>query len=104
MCLPVRFPLVNRRMLIRSWLWLPFIVLFSLHGFAQTMVPEFTASQTAGCAPLAVSFRDLTTGNPRFWNWDFGNGTLSNVQSPSVTYSNPGTYTVTLVVRNADGT
>jgi gliding motility-associated-like protein len=68
------------------------------------MVPEFSANQTAGCAPLSVNFRDLTTGSPRFWNWDFGNGTLSNVQFPSVTYANPGTYTVTLVVRNADGT
>lgn len=92
-------------MLIRSWFCLPFVLLlFSLHGLGQTMVPEFTANQTAGCAPLSVSFRDLTTGSPRFWNWDFGNGTLANVQHPSVTYSQPGTYTVTLVVRNADGT
>ncbi len=51
-----------------------------------------------------VSFRDLTTGSPKFWNWDFGNGTLSNAQHPIIAYNNPGTYTVTLVVRNADGT
>ncbi|MCS3800028.1 PKD domain-containing protein [Niastella sp. OAS944] len=68
------------------------------------MTPEFTSSQTSGCAPLVVSFKDLTTGNPRFWNWDFGNGTLANVQNPSVSFPNPGTYTVKLVVRNADGT
>jgi gliding motility-associated-like protein len=68
------------------------------------MVPNFTASQTAFCSPLGVLFTDLTTGNPKFWNWDFGNGTLSNVQNPVVNYSTPGTYTVTLVVRNADGT
>jgi gliding motility-associated-like protein len=68
------------------------------------MVPDFTASITAGCAPLGVSFRDLTTGNPKFWNWDFGNGSLSSVQNPTVTYGAPGTYTVTLVVRNPDGT
>ncbi|WP_166437266.1 PKD domain-containing protein [Niastella caeni] len=91
-------------MLIRSWFWLPFILLFPLSGYAQTMVPDFSANQTSGCAPLNVNFRDLTTGNPRFWNWDFGNGTLSNVQNPTVTFFTPGTYTVTLVVRNPDGT
>lgn len=68
------------------------------------MVPNFSANTTAGCAPLGVFFKDLTTGNPKFWNWDFGNGALSNVQNPSVAYDKPGTYTVTLVVRNADGT
>lgn len=68
------------------------------------MVPDFTPSVTSGCAPLTVAFRDQTTGSPKFWNWDFGNGTLSNIQSPAVTYSQPGTYTVTLVVRNSDGT
>lgn len=91
-------------MLFRSWLCLPFILLFSLHGYAQTMVPDFSVNTTAGCASLTVNFKDLTSGNPKFWNWDFGNGTLSNVQNPSVTYGQPGTYSVKLVVRNADGT
>lgn len=68
------------------------------------MVPEFTANTTSGCGPLGVQFKDLTTGNPKFWAWDFGNGTLSNVQNPVIAYSSPGTYTVKLVVRNADGT
>jgi len=91
-------------MLTKSWFYLPFVMLLAFNSYSQTMTPEFSADKTAGCAPLTVSFRDLTTGNPKFWNWDFGNGTLSNVQYPSVTYSTPGTYTVTLVVRNADGT
>jgi gliding motility-associated-like protein len=68
------------------------------------MVPNFTTTTTAGCAPLVVNFTDQTTGNPIFWNWDFGNGTLSNVQNPSIGFYTPGTYSVKLVVRNADGT
>ncbi|WP_305068219.1 PKD domain-containing protein [Longitalea luteola] len=68
------------------------------------MVPEFTADVRSGCGPLTVHFRDLTSGNPRFWNWDFGNGSLSTAQHPAVAYHAPGTYTVKLVVRNADGT
>ena len=50
-----------------------------------------------------VSFKDLSTGDPKYWDWDFGNGQLSNLQNPGVTFSQPGTYTVKLVVRNSNG-
>jgi gliding motility-associated-like protein len=104
MRLPVRFPKGSPGKLVTVWLCIPLLLLFSLQGYAQTMVAEFTADKTSGCAPLIVNFRDLTTGGPRYWNWDFGNGTLSNAQNPTITFNTPGTYTVTLVVRNADGT
>ncbi|MBS1565433.1 MAG: PKD domain-containing protein, partial [Bacteroidetes bacterium] len=41
--------------------------------------------------------------SPQFWNWDFGNNALSNLQNPTIVYDTPGVYTVTLVVRNANG-
>lgn len=104
MRLPVRFFKGSPGKLFTLWLCVSFHFLFSLQGYAQPMVAEFTADKTSGCASLSVSFKDLTTGNPRFWNWDFGNGTLSTVQNPTISYSLPGTYSVTLVVRNADGT
>jgi gliding motility-associated-like protein len=104
MRLPVRFFKGSPGKLFIICLCLPVLLLFSLQGYSQTMVAEFTSSQTSGCAPLAVQFKDLTTGNPKFWTWDFGNGTLSNAKDPHVAYSTPGTYTVKLVVRNADGT
>ena len=69
---------------------------------AQAPVANFTASVTSGCGPLAVGFTDQSTGSPKFWNWDFGNGQLSNQQNPTVSFA-PGVYTVTLVVRNTDG-
>ncbi|WP_276485395.1 PKD domain-containing protein [Paraflavitalea pollutisoli] len=71
---------------------------------AQVPVPDFSANRVSGCAPLTVTFKDESTGNPIFWNWDFGNGNLSNVQNPTFTFATPGTYSVTLVVRNANGT
>jgi chitinase len=37
-------------------------------------------------------------------SWNFGDGTTSTDQSPSHTYSSAGTYTVNLVVSNANGT
>lgn len=80
------------------------IILFSLSSIAQAPVANFTANRTTGCAPLGVSFQDQSTGDPKFWNWDLGNGQLSNLQNPTTVYTQPGTYTVTLVVRNANGT
>ncbi len=80
------------------------LILFTFAAGAQTPAAEFTASQVSGCAPLSVAFRDASTGDPKFWNWDFGNGQISNVQNPTVTYTTPGTYSVTLVVRNGSGT
>lgn len=76
--------------------------LLSLVSLAQPTA-NFSANPTAGCAPLVVNFSDLSTGNPTSWRWDLGNGTTSLLQNPSVTYFNPGQYTVRLIVQNAAG-
>ncbi len=70
----------------------------SFHSKAQ-LSAQFTATPTGGCAPLIVYFQDASTGNPTQWKWDLGNGTISYLQHPTVTYFNPGTYTVKLVVQ-----
>lgn len=69
-------------------------------------VVNFTASDTTGCFPLPVQFTDLSTtssGTITTWNWDFGDGSLSNQQNPSHTYTGPGSFTVTLRVTNSHG-
>ena len=71
--------------------------------FGQSPVANFRANVLSGCAPLTVIFTDLSTGSPTEWNWEFSNGTLSSVQNPVVSFSTPGTYSVKLVVRNANG-
>ena len=65
---------------------------------------DFTASATSGTAPLTVTFTDTSTGSPTGWAWDFGNGETSHQQSPSVSYTAAGVYTVQLSVTNAAGT
>lgn len=82
------------------------LLLHSVIQWAQAQAPvaNFSANRVSGCSPLAITFTDQSTGNPTFWNWDFGGGTLSNLQNPTITFVNPGVYTVTLIVRNADGT
>ncbi len=68
---------------------------------------DFNANILTGCYPLTVRFTDLSTGGfgntDVSWQWDFGNGTTSTTQNPSVTYSISGTYTVTLIVTNDKG-
>ncbi|MDB5202566.1 MAG: hypothetical protein JWQ27_1975 [Ferruginibacter sp.] len=82
------------------------ILLFLLLGFfakAQQPVAAFTATPVSGCAPLVVNFTDQSGGNPTSWHWDLGNATVSFLQNPSVTYFNPGLYSIKLVVQNAAG-
>ncbi len=91
--------------MIRKRLVLPFVaaLLCSCFAFGQNPVANFSANVTSGCAPLTVRFTDQSTGNPTSWNWEMSNGSLSNQQNPSVTFSTPGVYSVRLVVRNAAG-
>jgi gliding motility-associated-like protein len=64
---------------------------------------EFTASKTSDCESLITKFIDNSTGNPVSWQWNLGNGFTSTEQSPSASYTSPGTYKVTLTVKNAAG-
>ena len=80
------------------------IVLSFATVFSSAQVhADFIATPDAGCAPLVVSFNDISTGNPSSWKWDLGNGTESSLQNPSATYFNPGQYSVKLTVKNSLG-
>ncbi len=69
-------------------------------------IAGFSADVSQGCAPLSVQFTDLSSDNATSWNWTFQGGqpATSNEQNPSVTYNNPGTFDVTLIVSNSAGT
>ncbi|WP_440950736.1 PKD domain-containing protein [Methanosphaerula subterraneus] len=64
-------------------------------------VANFTANATAGRTPFTVEFADQSTGASGY-QWQFGDEQMSTEQNPVHTYSQPGTYTVTLVVSGAD--
>ena len=68
---------------------------------APAPVADFGGTPTSGTAPLTVNFTDATTNGPTSWSWDFGDGNTATVQSPSHTYTTPGTYTVALTATNA---
>lgn len=64
-------------------------------------VANFQANVTQGCAPVIVTFQDLSTGAVS-WTWDLGIST-SSLQNPGLIYLNPGTYTIRLIVTDANG-
>jgi gliding motility-associated-like protein len=68
--------------------------------------PVFTANHTIGCAPAAIQFADQSTagqGSITSWSWDLGDGTSSNQQNPSHSYTQTGYYNVSLKVTNSGG-
>lgn len=70
---------------------------------SDNIVANFTSNVTLGFAPLTVSFKDVSTGSPISWLWDFGDGTTSTAQNPEHTYNDMGGYTVNLTVNNSVG-
>jgi len=66
----------------------------------------FVASTNAVCPGTPVTFTDQSTSNTTSWAWTFPSGTpaSSTLQNPpTVTWTTPGTYTVTLVATNVNG-
>lgn len=67
---------------------------------------SFSVSDSLGCFPLRVQFTDLSiagSGIDTAWQWDFGDGTFSNLQSPQHTYTVAGNFTIILRVKNSVG-
>ena len=66
---------------------------------------DFSASETLVSIDGSVNFTDLSTNMPTSWQWTFEGGTpaTSNEQNPTVTYEEPGIYSVTLVATNDFG-
>jgi gliding motility-associated-like protein len=74
--------------------------------FISQLTPDFSASSVSGCAPLNVSFQNLTTSigsKGDSYYWDFGDGGISTAENPTRMYTTPGTYSVSLVVSNMNG-
>ncbi|MEI8137920.1 MAG: T9SS type A sorting domain-containing protein, partial [Bacteroidota bacterium] len=72
-----------------------------------TAVPfaAFSNIFSPGCISTALQFNDVSANTPTSWNWTFAGGSISSstIQSPSVTYTATGVYSVTLTTANANG-
>lgn len=63
---------------------------------------SFSGSPTNGAAPLTVNFTNTSTGATNY-SWNFGDGNSSTAADPAHTYTNAGSYTVTLTTIGAGG-
>jgi PKD repeat protein len=63
----------------------------------------YSTSNPAATAPLTVAFTDRSTGDPTIWSWRFGDGYVTNEKNPIHTYTQPGSYVVTLTVTSLSG-
>ena len=70
-------------------------------------IVAFTANRTNGPVPLTVSFTQSgvdSSGNPiSHWNWNFGDGSTTNSQNPSHTYTTAGAFSPALIATNSLG-
>lgn len=68
-------------------------------------VADFVGNPTTVIEGGTVDFTDLSTNSPTSWDWTFDGGTppSSTDQNPSIVYNTAGTYDVTLVATNGDG-
>lgn len=81
--------------------WTYDIYLFAIGTELSPLEADFSVNETMGLPPLTVGFTDLSTGSAEGWHWDFGDGNLSSEQNPVHIYTDPGTYTVSLIVHNS---
>jgi PKD repeat protein len=66
---------------------------------------DFVGEPLSGMAPLTVQFTDLSIGAVESWEWDFqDDGVIDSAeQNPVWTYTEPGTYSVSLTVTGPNG-
>lgn len=77
----------------------PYSQSITVHPTPKT---EFSSDVTEDCQPLTVQFSDLSSNlsSQTSYNWNFGTGDQSNEKNPSHTFSQSGSYTVSLKVTN----
>jgi len=67
--------------------------------------PKFSVDKDTLCSNGSVQFSDSTTsvGTIQTYQWNFGDGTTSNLENPAHFYSAPGSYSVSLIVTTTTG-
>jgi PKD repeat protein len=61
---------------------------------------EFSTDDLLGCAAYTVQLQNTSPPSDAYY-WVFGNGDTSTVYSPTVTYTDPGTYVINLYVTDS---
>lgn len=71
-----------------------------------TLIPDIAADVTGSeCPPLMVNFKDKTKSKYKLvsWEWQLGDSATSDLQNPQRIFLEPGTFSITLKVRDETG-
>lgn len=85
-----------------STLLISFLFLVNSNLFCQAPIADFSFNPN-GCVGVAHNFTDISANAPNSFYWTFGDGGSSTNQNPSNVYLTAGTYLVTFVAINANG-
>ncbi len=70
----------------------------NISSYIYTPIADFTYS-----GEPTVSFTDVSTNEPTYWSWDFGDGGTSLLENPVHNFTSNGTYNVCLTAGNIAG-
>ncbi len=91
-----------KKLLLSIFLFFTFFI-----GFSQSPTANFTAAPLSVCVGVPVSFTSTSTANggPAItqYSWNFGDGVTVTTLNPTHIFTTAGTFTITLVVTNANG-
>ncbi|KAF0195202.1 MAG: hypothetical protein FD166_3063 [Bacteroidetes bacterium] len=81
------------------------VTVLQLYAASAPPIANFSGNPSSILTGESVTFSDISAGNPTSWQWTFEGGTpsASSLENPVVTYNSPGTFAVTLVATNANG-
>ncbi len=79
-----------------------FVMTWSCNLPSTPPLVDFYATTQSTCDGV-INFVDVSTNGPIAWQWDFGDGTSSNLQSPTHVYTQNGIFSVQLIASNAQG-
>ena len=63
---------------------------------ADTTQLSHLVDDTSGCAPFTIQLSGISSSTITEWIWDLGNGNSSHTQNTEFTYTDPGTYQISL--------
>jgi gliding motility-associated-like protein len=73
-------------------------------GLFPSPIANFGISGGFGCSPVYAQFVDSSyAATPMIYNWNLGDNNSINIQNPSYSYQNTGSYTVSLTIITTSG-
>ena len=108
MCIELSFEIFDAKTMLTinlvKYALLTIILFFLQNTCIAQLKPDFTMSNSGGCSPLSVIFKNTTSGasSSAVYSWNFGNGNRSSLKTPGAVFTEEKSYTITLTVTDSN--